>query len=109
MTPSDEELPDSDKFSGTGRREECNQELSLMCRAGGLPSPRGKVLAGAADELTSVDLRHLQNAGDLGVGVVEGFAQHIGGSFGRREPLQQEQDPELQLFDLYSPRCGVDA
>lgn len=42
--------------------------------------------------------RRLCSSWSLLVRVVEGFAQHVRGAFGRREPFEQQEDGELQRF-----------
>lgn len=55
------------------------------------------VAAGPRRELATRLLRLAQDAGDLGVAVVEDLGQQEGGALGRGQPLEQEQERHRQV------------
>ncbi|MBB5782217.1 hypothetical protein HD596_008973 [Nonomuraea jabiensis] len=65
--------------------------------------------AGPADELAYGRFVELDDAGDLPVGVVERLPQHVRGTFGGREPFQQQQHRELQGLGPLGAKAGIGA
>ena len=67
------------------------------------------MLAGSADQLPYCGLGRVQDVGDVGVRVVESFAQHVCGPFVGRELLHQQQGRVLQRLASFGAEVRVRA
>ena len=85
------------------------EKASVLGRTCGHASAIGDVLPGASHYLPSVGHFKPKDGRDVAVGIVERFSEDVRGSFGRRQPLQQQANPTCQRLASFSSRLRVGA
>src|SRR6185312_10805497 len=97
------------EVAGLRCRDEGIQKSSLLFRSHGFVLGGGEVLLRSAEQLAGAHLARLHDLRDLCVAVVEGRSQHIGGSLGGRELLEQNEHGETESLAAFGTECRIGA
>ncbi len=91
----------------SGRGEEGSEQAALLGWGDGGLALFGEMATGAGDELAGVRFLDFEDFGDAAVGIVERFAEDIGGAFLGIQLFEKDEDGEFERLGPFGAESGV--